>query len=299
MTAVDAWRALERAAECGPFFDLVRWDDDPPRTGEPGWLPMTEFADHPLGLASRVSTARESLVARGLHGARASPAAELRIAASVAFLGLAARLISPALGALVLAGVVPDLSWQRLYWRPAAVGLLPLGSGRIAGRLVRPANYEAGSGPSSGSGSGFGSSTGTGTGSGSGSGFASDADSDDAGLVLGTTIAPVLRLGDVVAERFGVPAGVVAGNVASALVGAVQAATWTCPSAADAGIPLMNALLGSRELAGTGRFLEPARGDQRTRFRRRSCCLLYRVDGAGLCGDCVLHDHPGTGDVRR
>ena len=23
-------------------------------------------------------------------------------------------------------------------------------------------------------------------------------------------------------------------------------------------------------------------------FRRRSCCLYYRVPGGGLCGDCVL-----------
>jgi ferric iron reductase protein FhuF len=23
-------------------------------------------------------------------------------------------------------------------------------------------------------------------------------------------------------------------------------------------------------------------------FRRRSCCLYYRVPGGGICGDCVL-----------
>ncbi|MEU6084646.1 (2Fe-2S)-binding protein [Streptomyces sp. NPDC047108] len=30
-------------------------------------------------------------------------------------------------------------------------------------------------------------------------------------------------------------------------------------------------------------------------YRRRSCCLYYKVDGRGLCGDCVLHDRGGRG----
>ena len=28
-------------------------------------------------------------------------------------------------------------------------------------------------------------------------------------------------------------------------------------------------------------------------FRRRSCCLYYRVPGGGLCGDCCLDRPPG------
>jgi ferric iron reductase protein FhuF len=35
-------------------------------------------------------------------------------------------------------------------------------------------------------------------------------------------------------------------------------------------------------LAGTGRRLPDGR------FVRRSCCLLYRLPGAGTCLDCIL-----------
>ncbi|MZE70246.1 (2Fe-2S)-binding protein, partial [Streptomyces sp. SID5789] len=30
-----------------------------------------------------------------------------------------------------------------------------------------------------------------------------------------------------------------------------------------------------------------------TAFRRRSCCLYYRVPGAGVCGDCCFPRPPG------
>jgi ferric iron reductase protein FhuF len=40
-------------------------------------------------------------------------------------------------------------------------------------------------------------------------------------------------------------------------------------------------LLGLGELSATAAQLSPS-------FRRASCCLLYRLPGRGLCGDCVL-----------
>jgi len=254
MKAVDAWPGLERAADCGPFFDVRRWVGSGPGIDDAGWYPMTEFAEHPLGLQSRVTAARQSLSLRGSGGAGASPAVAARVAASVAFQGVAARLLSPVVGSAVTAGVVPDLSWDRLYWSPAALGVLPLASGPAAARPLDPA--------------GDGSAT---------------------RLILDAAVAAVLRLADVVVDRFLVSPRIVAGNTASALVGAALAASRGAP-VADAVLRLVTGQLADGELAGTGSFVRPTELSPGIRFRRRSCCLLYRVGGAGLCGDCVLHD---------
>jgi hypothetical protein len=40
-------------------------------------------------------------------------------------------------------------------------------------------------------------------------------------------------------------------------------------------------LLATSELSGCGDFIGSG-------FVRNSCCLMYRIPGAGLCGDCVL-----------
>ena len=278
MGTVDAWPGLCRAAACGPFFDLVRWDGDGPAAVELGWQPMTTFADHPLGLTSRVNSVRESLLTRGFGGAGASPAVAVRVAASVTFLGLAARLLSPALGSAVTAGVVPDLGWDRLHWYPAAVGVLPLAVGPVLGRQFGPAGRAPGSGSESNP----------------DSDSDSDSDSDDdARILVAAAIGPVLALGDVVANRYRVPRRILAGNVASALVGAVAAAGRGRPMADDV-LDLVTDVLADGELAGTGTFVRPTYGDPRSRFRRRSCCLLYRVNGAAPCGDCVLHDRSAT-----
>jgi hypothetical protein len=259
MMQVDAWPGLNRAASCGPFFELVRWDGRGPAVDAPGWHPMTAFADHPLGLASRVDAARESLLTRGL-GERASVAVVLRVAASVAFLGLAARLLSPAIGAAVAADVAPDLTWEGLYWRPAATGVLPLATGPTDGiRLGSASGRPPGS--------------------------------IGARFLLDTALAPVLRLSDAVADRYRVPNRVVAGNVASALVGAAAVAGRGEP-VAGAVVRLITDLLAEADLASTGRVVRPTGDRPGIRFRRRSCCLLYRVDDAALCGDCVLHQQP-------
>jgi len=41
-------------------------------------------------------------------------------------------------------------------------------------------------------------------------------------------------------------------------------------------------------LRGTGEFVRSGPGGPRLQFVRHSCCLPYRVPGAGTCGDCVL-----------
>ncbi|MEU9609552.1 IucA/IucC family C-terminal-domain containing protein [Streptomyces sp. NPDC048057] len=88
-------------ASVGGFFAL--------RTGEPdGGTPLAGI----YGGDGAPLTLRVDLVATRL-GAR-----ERRVAASIAHLGLAARLWSVALGSAALHGLVPVLDPERLYWTP-------------------------------------------------------------------------------------------------------------------------------------------------------------------------------------
>jgi hypothetical protein len=75
--------------------------------------------------------------------------------------------------------------------------------------------------------------------------------------------------------------GLLWGNAASALTGALAVLARARPGGAAAGRRLVEELLGLPPLSGTG-ALGPSG------FRRRSCCLYYRVPGGGLCGDCAL-----------
>ncbi|MHA7666376.1 (2Fe-2S)-binding protein [Mycolicibacterium sp. HS_4_1] len=94
----------DHLAAFGPFFAFVRQQDSPV---EP-WRPMSELADHPDALAARVQKVRHALMGNG------EP--ETRVAASVAHLGLVARLIAPMIGAAALGEPVSwslaDLAWQ-------------------------------------------------------------------------------------------------------------------------------------------------------------------------------------------
>ncbi|GAA2134024.1 (2Fe-2S)-binding protein [Streptomyces synnematoformans] len=84
--------------------------------------------------------------------------------------------------------------------------------------------------------------------------------------------------------RVKVAPGLLYGNAASALVGAAAALRAARPALGDPLTRLAEDLLGTGRLAGTGRLTGPAPS-----FRRRSCCLYYRVPGGGKCGDCSLH----------
>lgn len=78
-----------------------------------------------------------------------------------------------------------------------------------------------------------------------------------------------------------------AGNIASALVGASRALLTARPGLRGPIVEVTNSLLDTGTLAGsgavTGALLD---------FRRRSCCLFYRVPGGSVCGDCVLRRTP-------
>jgi hypothetical protein len=75
-----------------------------------------------------------------------------------------------------------------------------------------------------------------------------------------------------------------AGNVASALVGAAQALLAARPDLRPAIVQTTRSLLGTGMMAGSGALAGP-----QLDFRRRSCCLFYRLPGGSLCGDCGLH----------
>jgi len=77
--------------------------------------------------------------------------------------------------------------------------------------------------------------------------------------------------------------GLLSGNIASALVGAARALLSARPDLRQSIVGITNSLLDTGELAGSGVITS---GD--LDFRRRSCCLFYRIPGGSLCGDCAL-----------
>ncbi len=84
--------------------------------------------------------------------------------------------------------------------------------------------------------------------------------------------------------------GLLRGNAASALAGAARELDrWGHRNGrtdvADRAGRLARELLGDPSLAGAGTLTGTA-------FRRRSCCLYYRVPGGGVCGDCCFARPP-------
>ncbi|MFJ6213490.1 (2Fe-2S)-binding protein [Streptomyces sp. NPDC092296] len=122
---------IEEITALGPFFALHTHPAGSAPT--PPWRPMSELVRDPAVPAARVAAVRDWLA---LAGGQAADAVELRVAASVAHLGLAARLLSPALAAAVLHGrlLAPDLG--TLWWQPVLGGPVPLSApdGPIAER---------------------------------------------------------------------------------------------------------------------------------------------------------------------
>lgn len=74
-----------------------------------------------------------------------------------------------------------------------------------------------------------------------------------------------------------------AGNVASALAGAARALLAARPDLRAPILGMTEALLDTGMLAGSGVVTGP-----HLDFRRRSCCLFYRVPGRNVCADCVF-----------
>ncbi|MDX3537809.1 (2Fe-2S)-binding protein [Streptomyces sp. MB09-01] len=100
---------LRRLAAVGPFFS-VPYGTEPPG---PGFRPLTALYGERLG----------PYVAEVGRRIGSGPG---RVAASTAQLGIASRLWSLGLGCAALAGRVPDLAADRVWWRLPAAGSLEL-----------------------------------------------------------------------------------------------------------------------------------------------------------------------------
>jgi hypothetical protein len=281
---------LAELARLGPFFAL---DCHPARAVlTEGWRPLEQLWQ-PEVLASRVATVRGALAE-----ASGQPAGtvELRVAASMAQLGLAARLICPALGVAVLTGGLLEVDPVRMRWQPGA------GSSPIALSIRADALPQASSSRAS----------------------ASDptAEPDQlttpvaslADALAGTVLAgPVPALIEA-SREFGVSPQVGWGNVASvvngakALIGAAEPGLTAAADTLVTGLLNRPPLLGTYQLTTheltTHQLSTPQLGTPQPTaapaFRRRSCCLVYRLatSPAPVCGDCVLDRAPAPASRR-
>jgi hypothetical protein len=227
---------LADLAALGPYFAVeVHRPGSPLR---PPWQSLGELTGSPGALVGRIGEVRERLAA-----AAGCPAAsvEFRVAASIAQLGLCARLLSPALGAAATGRTLPvDVGQAR--WVPALGGPFRLSLAEAA--------------------------------------VATEAGTAATAALLAGPITQVVRA----VEAMAVSPRVLWGNVASAVNGAAAMIAAARPDLADAAAETAAAMLANPALTGTfqGR---PLRG-----FRRRNCCLIYRLspERPAYCGDCVL-----------
>ena len=239
--------ALAQTSGVGPYFTIE------PLTFRGQWQPLRLLVSDPAVLAGRVGRARRGL-ARG--AGIAVEQVEVRVAASIMFLGLASQLVSPQLGAVVIAGVLPRLAVDDLWWQPVDGGPWPLAAGPGGGTAI---------------------------------GLATSRQVRDAAAALSEQIANVTGpLAASFGTVFRLSPQVLRGNVASALAGAACVLTGAVPQRSGVVAHLTEQILGLSPLRGAGNLLQPGPDQPRIVFMRRSCCLYYRIPGGRTCGDCVL-----------
>ncbi|RKT55944.1 (2Fe-2S)-binding protein [Saccharothrix australiensis] len=103
-----------------------------------------------------------------------------------------------------------------------------------------------------------------------------------AGVGVVESLEPVVA---AIREVVPVARGLLWGNAASSIAGALRTVGRSGVASVEDCLALGARLLGDPPLRGSGEFI-PFPGE--VVFRRRSCCLYYRVDGGGTCGDCPL-----------
>lgn len=182
-------------------------------------------------------------------------AVELRVAASLTHLALVARTLSPLIALAVLYGHARPTVLRDLRWQPAPGGAFPLSIAALDHSQQ-----------------------------------AQGADPDALAHALASgaidTVAADLC---ALTRRFGVSERVLWGNVASAVSGAATMITAARPDLAAAAAGAAATALRYPALAGT------YRGNPGAGFRRRNCCLIYRLSSPGTtryCGDCILEPRP-------
>ena len=119
---LSRYRALYNDLKAlGPFFAVethARGELKPPP-----WQPMTALINDDGALAARVDAVRTALAQRA---GRQPADIETKVAASVAHLGLIARLLAPAMGATALGHPQASLSVDDLWWQNELGGPYPL-----------------------------------------------------------------------------------------------------------------------------------------------------------------------------
>ncbi|WP_017595203.1 hypothetical protein, partial [Nocardiopsis potens] len=222
-SAEEVRAALADLAGLGGFFPVPAAGETTAGTGEapagtgeaPAWRPLAGLRE-PAYLDGRVEAVRRVFAERtGIAPEEVPP----RIAASVLHLGIAERLLSPAIGAAVLHGVVPAPDAWR--WRPAPRGPLPLLADGGGAAVPDPAADPAGAAAAL------------------------------AGGYLDGLVEPLSR---AVASRVAVSPRVLRGNAASAFAGAVRHLSEARPEAAPGASALLRAALSGRPLNGAGRL---------------------------------------------
>jgi FhuF 2Fe-2S C-terminal domain len=221
---MDVPALLADVAGLGPFFTLG--------TG-PGEHPLAD----PEPVRERIAHVSGAL------------GCDERVAASLAFQGFAAQVVSAPYAAAVLHGLVPELTPSSLWWSRSADGGWTL---RTDASAPVPAD-----------------------------GLASLLDD------LLTALVTAVRAQVPVAERL------LWGNAASTVAAAKRLLVVQRPAVAGWAAEVAEAVLDHGPFAGAGELLPPRDPDLVWTFRRRSCCLYYRVPGGGLCDDCVLPAVPG------
>ncbi|WP_238016082.1 (2Fe-2S)-binding protein [Dactylosporangium sp. AC04546] len=110
--------------ELGPYFVWDAYD------GDAAWRPFTDLLD-PDVAAERVGESRRALI--GMFGLADDVVPE-RVVASVLFLGVASRLVSPLLADVVLHDRVRAAGPADLWWKPVPGGPWPVACGPVAAR---------------------------------------------------------------------------------------------------------------------------------------------------------------------
>jgi ferric iron reductase protein FhuF len=175
-------------------------------------------------------------------------ATERRVAASLVVLGYAARLVGPAVALLVRDGILVDVRPERVTF-----GYAPDRGFQLA--LPHPAGWA---GPLAALRRAWGD------------------------VVVDAHLRPVI---DAVQAEVPVAAGLLWGNVASGTAGALAALVRDRTAPAELCQALGRDLLDVGPLRDSG---ELSVHDGQLRFVRPSCCLFYRLEGGGMCGDCAL-----------
>jgi hypothetical protein len=113
--------AVASVSALGPFFAVDTHDED--ATPVAPWRPLRELVEDRAVLSGRITAVRDYLAAVAGRSVEDLP---VRIAASVTQLGLAARLLSPAIAVTVHSGLVPNLRLADLWWQPQLGSMFPL-----------------------------------------------------------------------------------------------------------------------------------------------------------------------------